>query len=369
MSTYITLDELNNQEAEKFIPLLIIYVIYMVIGTLGNGTVLLVHPKLKHSDGRHFIPYLAAVNLTSSLIGSCFSILLIMFRVNFYSQSRCRFGWYIVTLTQTFASFILVVIASDHYRRICKPHSKQMNKRVRICVLLSTFFLAAMLAIPLPFQYKVAENYRSEYNLTTYSCHRSASSDPTIDSLYAGVLMLAGCCSTVAIFVLYCKIGQTLRRFVERGEQNEISMISLDSKVKEGVDNKGFEEHSSTTNTTVPSSGAQKKRTEKEARKKQVNHRHHVMTHFVKIFIMISLNYLLTLIPSAVIVVHQSISITFWNSLNDAQEVGLTFFSTLYIAHNIINPFIFAFMDHEFRAKLRYIITSVKCRQWFCSCK
>lgn len=360
MIVNITLAELNRQESVKFMPILVIYIFYVFIGTLGNGTVLFVHPKLKHPEGRRFIPYLAVVNLVSGLIGSCFSIALIMYRVNFYYQSACRIGWYLVAVTQILGSFILLLIASDQYRRICKPHANQMNKRVRIFILLLSLILAAIVAIPLPFQYKVIKKYRSEYNLTTYSCMRSASSDPTGDFVYADALVITGGCSLVAIFVLYGKIGCTLRDFIKRREDSEISTISLESLNKKGTFNTGFGDHSSNTNTKTPSSESKRKTTAKHGngQRRERDYYHRVLTHFVKIFVMISLSYLLTLILSSVIVLQQSVSVTFWESLTDAEEVALTFFSTFYIAQNIFNPFIFAFMDHEFRVKLKYLLAS-----------
>ena len=87
----LRLEDLNADLAERFLPNTIFLVCYLMIGIFGNSVTLLVYAtKLKITDERYFIPFLAICDLFASATCSILEIVDHRMKVTFKSHLLCK---------------------------------------------------------------------------------------------------------------------------------------------------------------------------------------------------------------------------------------------------------------------------------------
>lgn len=129
--------EFNQKEFQFRLPAIIYTSILMVIGTPGNIIVLYVYFfKWRKSTSRMFILFLTALDLINCVTTLPMEIYIMIYTVMLDNPGLCkttRFATY--TLNYSSAA-ILVAIAIDRFRRICRPHGPQFSakKSKYICV-------------------------------------------------------------------------------------------------------------------------------------------------------------------------------------------------------------------------------------------
>jgi len=80
---------------------------------------------------------------------------------------------------------------------------------------------------------------------------------------------------------------------------------------------------------------------------------------FTKVFMLITLIFVLSYIPKLGMMVYESRKENFWTDLSHHELGGYRFLYTLFIINNIVNPFIYGYFDTQFRAEFTKI---------FCKC-
>jgi hypothetical protein len=58
---------------------------------------------------------------------------------------------------------------------------------------------------------------------------------------------------------------------------------------------------------------------------------------------------MVSFLPKVILLNIEGIYQDFWEDVSDVQRLLFTFFYQMYIINNIVNPFIYAFMDSQFR--------------------
>ena len=123
-------DQWNQSVIVKLIPIYIILIIYLILGILGNSLVLFVYVrKFKtYSEGRYFVPVLAATDMLSCVVSSCGHASETLLPIIYKIDIACKIERYLRMVTTAFAMFTLVLIVIDRYLKVCRPYGRQMTK-------------------------------------------------------------------------------------------------------------------------------------------------------------------------------------------------------------------------------------------------
>lgn len=125
-----TLIRLNAEEAIRRLPVVIFILILMIIGVFGNLHVLYIYyRKFNVSTYRIFVLSLAAIDIISCCVSMPFEIADELNPYIFKAEIACKIFRFLNTCLAMATSLMLVVIASERYRRICKPYGNQMTEK------------------------------------------------------------------------------------------------------------------------------------------------------------------------------------------------------------------------------------------------
>lgn len=114
----------------------------LFIGFPGNALVIYVYLlKWPKSTSRIFILALATYDILNCATSMPFEIVLLINFANFDYPVLCKISRFITGLVNNTTTFLLIVIAVDRFKRICRPHNHNITPRAGInLVLLGTVF-------------------------------------------------------------------------------------------------------------------------------------------------------------------------------------------------------------------------------------
>lgn len=364
---YPSADDINKKLSSALIPHIVILGLYILIGIIGNSTVIHVYLyKMREStDSRFFVPCLAIADILACTIGGFCGILMSNHIVDFNNDLGCKMIWYLMTAITSGAAMILVFIAYHRYTKICRPynHTNLMEKKITIviCLYVTSFVISS----PLIFTSGVTTFTRG--NNTFQTCERI--SGDYIDGMKFNIaigytvfeaLVVITIATLMTIF--YTKVGlklfhhfkQTSRNLnslkasnIENEEHSRDSVASIDSQLSVEIhENKP----SNSSNNTAQTASKRIKR-----KKEKFNRKH----KYTFIFIAISVICIVTYTPRLTLMIIESADRKFWfkSTSNLTLFPFLKFLNRFYIVNNIVNPFLYAMFDPKFKRCLINIFT------------
>ncbi|KAK3085953.1 hypothetical protein FSP39_011251 [Pinctada imbricata] len=209
-----TLDDVNAKMMSRNIPGIIFVVVQMLLGLVGNGVVILAYwLKFKRSNYRVYVLFLAFLDLMNCVFTMPFVIVYLVYPKNFPSDFICKAGHFIGFFGGCASPFVLVLIAMDRFRRICRPFKKQLTeKQTRItCVVI--LVITASVTWFTPLFYGNERVHTGINNIYEVRCFRSK--NPLFYSLsqwYYIILTSLFLIVTVILFLLYYHIMKTVHR-------------------------------------------------------------------------------------------------------------------------------------------------------------
>lgn len=98
--------------------------IFSVIGTFGNGLVIYVYSKKRDKvTSNVFIMALALTDFITSLLIMPYTIIYVFLREYLYYDALCKIYYFLITSNVPLSAYIMVSIAVDRYLCICHPFS------------------------------------------------------------------------------------------------------------------------------------------------------------------------------------------------------------------------------------------------------
>ena len=211
------LRELNDDKAVLLIPAMLFVIVLLILGVLGNIMVWIFYGcKTKITPSTSFILTLSIFDLLSCAISMPMEIIDMRFFFNFESNAACK----VLRCLNHFSSFAsgltLIAIATDRYRRICKPFNQQLNnKHVRI---VSGFAAVVAILLSWPamlFNTVMEVDVKNQYsvNLTGFDCTTSKEDSLKTYILAYSILQFSLFIITTGVLaILYFFIGRQLFR-------------------------------------------------------------------------------------------------------------------------------------------------------------
>lgn len=391
--------EWNHEIAQSLIPNNIILSLYMVAGVLGNSIVIFIYSfKMKgNKEERYFIPFLAMVDLWASLINASFAIAQNMMQASFDNDHLCKAWWFFSAFSTLTSALFLLIIAVHRYLKVCKPLGRQMTrtwKRFAMCMVLTFAFT---LSVSLTNFYGSDPFLNEKLSIYGHRCSRLESANKTESLVFGGVLLLILLTNIISLVCLYSKIGLTIRkhfkhtkiivhlRTAKSSEGGAFNSFTGRDTPSNDTENKTGDTGSTTVPQSTPSNDTENKtgdtgsttvpqptctNTEvvtptdnngKNFRPKvsstKTRNQKRVIYKFTLMFMLITVIFLICFIPKAIVMLMEARDLSFWEKFSNTERSVLLFVYRIYILNNIINPFIYAFLDRRFSKQIKMLHT------------
>lgn len=342
------------------IPYTVYLYICLIIGTVGNGLVIVTYILKMRGDlgHRYFIPHLAVMDLIACCSASILCLLSNFYPLSFPSNALCRFFWYTSWSSSAISYLILLLIAIQRYLAVCKPHGPQMSGKWCRIVYGSTIGICMLLAIPFVFltgNIPVTQVFQGE-NLTAYYCSTGAGEEGSRDfeTVYFSFLSLVGISNIVVTMGFYIPIGLTIYRTFNRKHKQDFNTPGGEESIEadSSADGKVSEVSYSTDNSKCRKSSLSSKRSMSVFRKISEKKRTKTKNRFTVMLMLIALIYIVSNVPTLALIIIWKEDPEFWTVVDDVKLNILIILRRLFLINNIVNPFLYGYFDLRFRCKV-----------------
>ena len=148
--TYETnIQYVNGMLVLKLWPAIVYTFLLMLIGTPGNGIVLYIYYfKWKKNSSRIFILFLAVLDMLNCITTLPIEIIIMRYTVVFDIPWICKISRFSTFFLNTASAAILVAIATDRFKRICRPWSNQFSASVSRNICIACILVTCVLTWP-----------------------------------------------------------------------------------------------------------------------------------------------------------------------------------------------------------------------------
>lgn len=233
---------LNSQEALKRLPVIVFIAVMILVGTVGNLHVIYIYFKFfNRSTYRNFVLTLAAIDIVSCVISMPFEIYDELNPYLFHAEAACKVFRFINFTLAIGTGFMLVVIASERYRRICKPFGNQLTEKQSMYAMVVVIACASGVSLPSLYIYGRRSidipGYATIGTECTWGDHVKGS---VIGYIFYGVTLLIILLCMIALIAIYVLVGKYLWKHARTMATN----VRKKYQIKEVVRLESIEEES-----------------------------------------------------------------------------------------------------------------------------
>ncbi|XP_060589821.1 uncharacterized protein LOC132745009 [Ruditapes philippinarum] len=218
------------------LPVTIYIGLIAILGIIGNIVVLVVYNrKYPKCNFKYFVLVLAGLDLTSCTILMPMEIYTLINWFQFTYPWLCKIKSFLNVFTVTSSAATLLLIAIDRFRKVCKPHSKQIQPELAIKLSILVLFLSVIPATSDAIFWGI--HTHEEANITAHMCEKDNDFKHTIWPQLHVAILYAGVNSIVMMstFVLYVLIAVKLF-CIPSGPAVTTPKITLQSDHSSGVE-------------------------------------------------------------------------------------------------------------------------------------
>ncbi|XP_060079403.1 prolactin-releasing peptide receptor-like [Ylistrum balloti] len=352
------LSKLNEDKATLYMPVIISVAVLMVIGTIGNILVIYIYNwRLKRRSANLFIGTMAIFDLLSCVIAMPVEILDLSNPYMFYSGAICKLFRFAESITVYGSAMILVLIAFDRYFKICKPLRILPLSRIKLMCGLAGF-LAILFSVPAFILFGITCSDTSVIGLRGYDC--SISEDykgGPFQQVYFTTLII------MFIAAFSCMIGFYIRLWIEIKHRRD-TVISdhvtspkspaVVRKFKVSRNSTSDDESASNSQVTAEMSKKSKRLASIAETSPQIK-----LSRTTLIFFSVSIVFIVSYLPGIVINIFRAVKPDYHSSMTPGEEVMMKFLTRTYLISNSANPFVYSFLNTNFRSQCRKLFSSV----------
>ncbi|XP_052776792.1 cholecystokinin receptor type A-like [Mya arenaria] len=406
--TNISLEDLNRREVIRQIPLFIYLIIIGITGSIGNALVFYVYKKkYGRSNCRTFILCLSVIGLIACVCVIPIEILTLFHEYNFYRERICKTSVFLNTWPTLTSGVLLLCIAIDRYRKVCRPFKWQISHRESIIMCIAAGVIGVAFSWISPVIYGIQTSRHPHYDINVTTCVETDSAKATVFPILNNVLFaVLFVCSLAGIIVMYCFIGVSIKHHNERrtqflGRRDVVSTAA----------NEPLRIKSENANTTSdPLFCSDDKNSERISKRKSAistleperSNRHSILSSMMsyaarpisfltrtlsskysgnevnyrqkdrrsqkqynamktaKIMFQVSLAFIVSYTPLLCILLIRTFNSDFVQSLNDSQRTAYKFFLRSYYLNFALNPIIYGVRDVRFRQACKHLLCRCK---------
>lgn len=216
-----TMSDVNLAFRDWNMGALVLISVIILPGILGNSLVMAIfYREFKKSAYRTFVLWLAVLDLAGCLLVMPYLLVNIVTPVSMDNEVVCKVGRFLSYVIMMTSHFILVVIAVDRYRKICKPHSFQIAQSQTSRCCLGMLIFSLILSIPAVILYG---NSSLDIGIPGLKATRCFTADKYKDSpahlIYYIVINVVGAMVTLLISALYFQVIRKIRKQFQENER------------------------------------------------------------------------------------------------------------------------------------------------------
>ena len=361
------LQAINDQKATLLLPAILVTVVLMLMGLLGNPLAIYIYGwRWRTSSTRVFLFALAVIDLMNCLITIPTEITIMRDFYNFHSDGLCKASRFTTYIMNNATSAIFLAIAVDRYIRICHPHKNPVSPRsakvacgiglmIGLAVAWPALFLYGRIEIKIPADPPVygsmclVHDEMEEYSLAFFSYLCSA--------FFICVLILV---------VLYTLIGRTIlkrKRMARMRKETTANTLETLGGHRNGNVQKtnGLEVPGSHPPPPACPQGEEEPKSP-EAESLRGCNVQHFSFHCKKLrppratlmLFLITVVFITSFLPFLIIsIIRQHRGRAFYLGLSPGEEVAVSIFARSYLVNNCTNPIVYGVCNSKFRKECK----------------
>ncbi|XP_052763585.1 probable G-protein coupled receptor 19 [Mya arenaria] len=340
------LANLNAEKADLMTPVIVYLAVLMCSGLVGNMLVVIYYGfRARQSTHSLFICSVAIYDLISCGISIPIEIVDLRLFVTFENSAACKVLRFVNHFAAIGSICILLEIAIDRFRRICRPVQKQLkHQQVKIACGLSVVVSLFYSWPAFVFYTSVPVDVRSENGLTVtgHDCTTTKEKDY---SVYLWVFNSFYMASFVVVAVILCVLYSLVGRMLVKHNRK----MNFAKPTSEGI------ETSLTDDTTAKTKQTESAISDKaDGSTQQAQHKATQLDRktvkFTMIMLVITVVFVISFLPYQALVLWR-VSKGGYEAdvLSDGGLVAFQFGLRSYFLNSALNPFIYGFFNSRFR--------------------
>ena len=366
-TTAMTMD-LNENKSRILVPVVVFAGIFLLVGIIGNLLVCVICGcRLRQNVTNTFVFSLAAVDLVSCVLCIPVDIAELRMPYTFSFPAFCKLLRTVRSFTTVSSGLILVAIAVERYRRICRPLASHTNVKQARWISLSAVVTGILFAWPaaIIFGSKTVVVVGYDGNFTECSV-QDALHESVYPVVFYSLLMVLFFGTFTVLCVLYMLIAARIwkgRKFHvdTRGRSASLPNVTLFSaksnSPSESREEKSLVEEQISTllrrkTFLYPGNGEDtlKRKNRTYSRKR---------TTFI-MFLM-TVTFLVSCLPYVVVAICRFVMDDMETSLSDLGVVAFHSSLKSFIISSAINPFIYGFCSRRFKQECFVLFHEIRC--------
>ncbi|XP_041361137.1 neuromedin-U receptor 2-like [Gigantopelta aegis] len=362
--------DLNEKKSRLLVPVVVFAGLFLIVGILGNLLVCFICGcRLRQNVTNTFVFSLAAVDLVSCVLCIPVDIAELRMPYSFSFPAFCKLLRTVRSVTTVSSGLILVAIAVERYRRICRPLARHTSVLQARWISLSAVLLGVVFAWPaaILFGNKTVVVVGSQTNFTECSV-QDALHDSVYPVVFYSLLLLLFFGTFTILCVLYLLIavkiwkGRKFRSDANRGRSDSLptaTLFSAKSNSPSEVTDEKYVVEAEQISTLLRrktflfpvNPGDTLKRKKRTYSRKR--------TTFI-MFLM-TVTFLVSCLPYVVVAICRFVFDDMETSLPDFGVVAFHFSLKSFILSSAINPFIYGFCSLKFKQECRVLLRDIQC--------
>ncbi|CAG2206921.1 CCKAR [Mytilus edulis] len=327
------------------------------------------------SDERYFIPILAAFDLIATIYCGIYTIYQCLNQVTFTHNILCKTTQFFIGLTTFIPIFLLLIIAVQRYLKVCMPLKPAISVHVRRTALILTIVISLLCSLPLLYVYGSVPFHSITHGTIGKRCGKVKEGHMLARTIYAIVIVILAVAIITTLIVLYSLIGCAVFRQLKMNKRRSSRVEFRNSMTKTNGDQASGSENSGVTQNNITSdldskisSSSKEQRFENNhqttlsqpvgSKRRQKNNRR-ITYKLTIMFFVITLVFLLSYLSKVMLILIEGLNKDFWETVSNTERPALMFLYHIFIINNIVNPFIYAFMDIKFRGEATVFLNRV----------
>ena len=202
----VSLSELNAEKIQALLPNIFLMVLITTVSLLFNITVMLIRwTKMSETtDLRKYIPYLALLDMISTLISGIIFIYLNINVVLWKHPLFCKMSTFAIKVTQCISALFVLFVAVQRYLKICHFLKHGFSKTIKIFVLIGCFTILIIKSFPEIILSDIARIPDRKSGLTSFECTHSSKKNKlsVIFIIFDNFMMLLVIVAILLIYIL-----------------------------------------------------------------------------------------------------------------------------------------------------------------------
>lgn len=361
IDSYAFLRKLNKEAIIHYLPVIVFLCILMVFGIVGNIIVsVLFCQRRRKSTYDLFILNLALLDLLTCFVGIPIEIADLCFSYTFYAPIACKILRVLESWTSMASALILVIVAIDRYKRICKLGKSFSKKKVKVLCFVAVC-LGGLLSWPL---FIIIGKKTIDFEVPGIKGVDCSMSDDMKGSkfplVYYGVLLFCFVLCFVFVVVVYIRISVYIKKTkTTRRKHVEPFDSSFSSTGRQQTTLVSFQsinpEHPHPNNTLCRHDTGQS-----DSKKSKPTSGVHV-TRPTTIFVAITIAFVISFLPFLITMLLRNLIRDFEENLSSSLQVFFKFCLKTFFINNAINPVIYGFLSRQFREDVRRLFQGCVC--------